>query len=86
VRMSVPLDAPVHWLCKSLSRMFHLFLYTYVANVSSVFFCMLQVLHLDILKVDQDVTHVAMVFQLYVPNVSSVFDICYKGFIRMLQK
>jgi hypothetical protein len=28
------------------------------------------VLHLDISKVDRDVAHVAMVFQLYVANVS----------------
>jgi hypothetical protein len=39
------------------------------------------VLHLDILKVDQDVAHVAMVFQLYVPNVLSVLDVCCKDFI-----
>jgi hypothetical protein len=47
---------------------------------------MLQVLHLDILKVDWDVAHVAKVFELYVPNVLSVFDVCCKGFIRILQK
>jgi hypothetical protein len=47
---------------------------------------MLQVLHLDVSKVDQDVTHVAMVFQPYVPNVSSILDVCCKGFIWMLQK
>jgi hypothetical protein len=29
------------------------------------------VLHLDVSKVDRDVAHVAMVFQLYVLNVSS---------------
>ena len=47
---------------------------------------MLQVLHLDVSKVDRDVEHVAMVFQLYVLNVSSVLDVCCKVFIRMLQK
>jgi hypothetical protein len=36
---------------------------------------MLQVLHLDVLKIDRDVAHVAMVFQLYVPNVLSVLDV-----------
>ena len=59
---------------------------THVSSVSSVFFCMLQVLHLDVLKVDRDVAHVAMLFQLYVLNVSSVLDVCCKGFIWMLQK
>ena len=40
---------------------------------------MLQVLHLDVSKVDWDVACVAMVFQLYVPNVSSAFlDVCCK--------
>ena len=69
------------------------FLYTYVASfhthvssVLSIFFCMLQLLHLDVSKVDQDVTLVAMMFQLYITNVLSVFDVCYKGFIWMLQK
>jgi len=38
---------------------------TYVLSVSSVFFCILQVLHLDVLKVDRNVAYVAMVFQLY---------------------
>ena len=47
---------------------------------------MLQVLHLDVSKVDQCVAHVAMMFQLYITNVLSVFDVCYKGFIWMLQK
>jgi hypothetical protein len=37
---------------------------------------MLQALHLDVSKVHRDIAHVAMVFQLYVPNVSSVLDIC----------
>jgi hypothetical protein len=31
------------------------------------------VLHLNVSKVDRDVGHVALVFQVYVPNVSSVF-------------
>jgi hypothetical protein len=48
-------------------------------GVSSVFFCMLQVLYLDVVKVDRDVAHVAMVFQIYVPNILSIF-------IRMLQR
>jgi hypothetical protein len=47
---------------------------------------MLQVLHLDISKADRDVSHAAMMFQLYVPNVSSVLDVCSKCFIWMLQK
>jgi hypothetical protein len=41
---------------------------------------MLQVLHLDVSKVDRDVAYVAMVFQLYVLNVLSVLDVYYKGF------
>jgi hypothetical protein len=44
------------------------------------------VLHLDVSKVDQDVAHVSMVFQLYVPNISSVLDVCCKCFIWTLQK
>jgi hypothetical protein len=39
------------------------------------------VLYLDISKVDQNIAYVAMVFQLYVPNVSSGLDVCCKGFI-----
>jgi hypothetical protein len=54
---------------------------THVSSISSVFFCTLQVLHLDVSKVDRDVTHVAMVFQLYVLNISSVLDVYYKDFI-----
>ena len=57
---------------------------THVSSVSSVFFCMLQVLYLDVSKTDRDITHVAMVFQLYVPNISYVLDIHCKGFIWML--
>jgi hypothetical protein len=59
------------------TRMLQVF-QTYVSSVSSVFFCMLQVLHLDVSKVDRDVAHVAMVFQLY---VLSVLDVCCKDFI-----
>jgi hypothetical protein len=44
---------------------------THVSSVSSVFFCMLQVLYLDVSELDRDVAHVAMVFQLYVVKVSS---------------
>ena len=44
--------------------------------------------HKDVAKVDQDVAHVAMgytrMFQVYVPNVSSVSVVCYKCFIWML--
>ena len=78
----------VHVCCKRLSPTFHLFFtrmlqvfQAHVSRVSSVFFCMLQVLHLDVSKVDQDVARVAMVFQLYVLNVSSILDVCCKGFI-----
>jgi hypothetical protein len=46
---------------------------------------MLQVFHMDVAKIDRDVTHVAMVvhstrmLQASVPNVSSAFlDICCK--------
>ena len=56
---------------------------THVSSVLFVFFCMLQVLHLDVSKVDRDV---AMVFQLYVPNVLSVLDVYCKSFIWILQK
>ena len=83
----------VHVCCKRLSTMLHLFFYTYVASVLDAclkcficLLCMLQVFHLDVSKVDQDVAHVAMVFQLYVLNVSSVLDVCCKVFIWILQK
>jgi hypothetical protein len=46
----------------------------HVQNVLSVFFSVLQVLHLYVSKVDRDVAHVTMLFQLYVPNISSVLD------------
>jgi hypothetical protein len=75
----------VYVYCKYLSLMFHLFFYTYVVSVSDPFY-MLQVLHLDVSKIDRDVAHVAMVFQLYVPIVLFVLDVCYKCFICMLQK
>jgi hypothetical protein len=42
------------------------------------FICMFQLFYTDVAKVDRDVAYVAMVFQLYVPNVSSVLDICCK--------
>jgi hypothetical protein len=47
---------------------------------------MLQVLHLDVSKVDPDVADVAMVFQLYIPNVSFILEVCCNGFILVLQK
>jgi hypothetical protein len=47
------------------------------------------VFHKNIVKVDQDVAHVTIgytcMFQVYVPNVSSVSDICCTCFIWMLQ-
>ena len=59
----------LQWLCTYVTsaypnvssvfctRMLQVF-QTHVSSVSSVFFCMLQVLHLDVSKVDQDVGHV----------------------------
>jgi hypothetical protein len=49
-----------------------------ISIVLFVFFYMLQVLYLNVSKVDRDVGHVAMLFQVCVPNVLSVFK-------RMLQ-
>jgi hypothetical protein len=40
---------------------------------------MLQVLHLDISKLEM-FAQIAMVFQLYIANVSSILDICCKDF------
>jgi hypothetical protein len=37
-------------------------------------------------SLDQDVAHVAMVFQMYVSNVLFVLDVYCKGFNWMLQK
>jgi hypothetical protein len=46
------------------------------------------VFHMDVAKVDRDVAHVAnnyiRMFQVYVPNVPRISDICYKCFIWML--
>jgi len=60
-------------------------------HVASVYFkcfkCfrgMLQVFYIDVAKVDRDVANVAMVFQVYAPNVSSVSDVCCNCFIWML--
>jgi hypothetical protein len=42
------------------------------------------VFYIDVAKVDHDDAHVAMatlMFQAYVPNVSSVSDVCCKCFI-----
>jgi hypothetical protein len=47
-------------------------------NCFRCFKSMLQVLCIDIVKVDQDVAHVIMaihIFQVYVPNVSFVPDV-----------
>jgi hypothetical protein len=78
----------VHVCCKCLSPMFHLFFYMYVTSVLDAclkcFICFLLYLVGVIsgfLKVDRDITHVAMVFQLYVPNVLSVLNVCCKYFI-----
>ena len=61
----------------------------YTLSVSDVPEGMLQVLYIDVAKVDRMLhmlygyTHM---FQVYVPKVSSVLDVCYKCFTRMLQK
>jgi hypothetical protein len=51
---------------------------------------MLQVFYTSVVKIDRDVAHVAKgytrMFQVYVPTVSSVLDVCCKCFIWMLQK
>ena len=81
----------VHVCCKPYvssvfcTRMLQVF-QMHVSSVSSVFFCMLQVLHLNVSKVDRDVAHVAIAFQVYAPNVSSLLDVCCRGFIWMMQK
>jgi hypothetical protein len=43
------------------------------------------VLYLDVPKIDRHVGHVAMLFQVYVSNVSSVLDVCSKCFILIVQ-
>jgi hypothetical protein len=58
----------------------------HVASVHFKYFRgMSQVFHKYVAKVDQNVAHVTMdytrMFQVYVPNVSSVLDICCKCFI-----
>jgi hypothetical protein len=59
-------------------------------HVASVHFkcfrCMLQAFRKDVAKVDRDVTHVATrMFQVYIPNVSFVSEVCYKCFNWMVQ-
>jgi hypothetical protein len=45
---------------------------------------MLHVFHLDVAKVDRNVAHIVMLythmFQVYIPNVSAVSDVCCKCF------
>ena len=71
----------VHVCCKCFRRMSQVFHMSSIFENHLSFFCMLQVLHLYVSKVGWDVAHVAMVFQLYVLNVSSVLDVCCKCFI-----
>jgi hypothetical protein len=54
----------------------------YVASVS-YWIRSKKVYHIGVAKVDRDVAHVAMatrIFQVHVPNISSVADICCKYF------
>jgi hypothetical protein len=61
----------------------------HVANICFKYFRyfrnMLQVFHMYVTKVDRDIAHVAWlytyVFQVYIPNVSSISYICCKCFI-----
>jgi hypothetical protein len=59
-------------------------------QVFHMFRGMLQVLYIDVAKVDRDAAHVCngytRMFQVYVANVSSVRDECCKCFVWMLQK
>ena len=68
---------------------------TLVSSVSSVFFCILQVLYIDVAKVDRDVAHIVMVihvcfkcifqmFHLFQKNVASGLSRCCKKWIWML--
>jgi hypothetical protein len=74
--------------CKRLSPMFHLFFVHVCCKFSDA--CLKCFIYLVLyvasvafrcFKVDQDVAHVAMMFQLYVPNVLFVLDVCCNGFI-----
>jgi hypothetical protein len=55
------------WMLRMLAMAFRVFFFASFSNafssISSVFFCTLQVLHLDVSKINQDVGHVAMVFK-----------------------
>jgi hypothetical protein len=46
------------------------------------FRCIFQLFRTDVVKVDRDVVYVAMMFQLYVLNFSSVLDVCCKVLSR----
>jgi hypothetical protein len=56
----------------------------FFTSVSSVFFYMLQVLHLNVLKVDL-VLHMLLWLYTHVSSVSSVLDVCCKCFIWILK-
>jgi hypothetical protein len=64
---------------------FQVFLGVFFSNVLSVFFYILQVLYLDVSKVDP-VLHMLLWLYTHVSSVSSVSDIYYKCFIWMFQK
>jgi hypothetical protein len=54
-----------------------------------VFQHVLQMLYIDVAKVDWDVAYIVMAIHVcfkYVLNVSSVLDVCCKCFILMLEK
>jgi hypothetical protein len=57
----------VTYVSNDFSSVFLRVFQTHVSSVSSVFFCMLQMFHLDIPKVDWDIGYVAMVL-VYVPK------------------
>jgi hypothetical protein len=59
-------------------------------QVFHMFRGMLQVLYIDVIKVDQDAAYVCndytCMFQVYVANVLSVRDECCRCFVLILQK
>jgi hypothetical protein len=71
----------VMYVCNGFSSVFKYFFLQvfqmHISSVSFVFFCTLQVLDLDVSKVDRDVGHVAMVFQM----LHMFLDVCCKCFI-----
>ena len=73
--------------CSCVSGVFDFFcdmLQAHILSVSVVFMCMFQLFHADVVKVDQNVAHVAIVVHVCCKCFSSVFQLfLYTYFLRV---